>query len=75
MAVEVNGSGSTLQVAQPQPLFEMRAGGAGVDLGFPGSGYYDAARDGKRFLVASTAEISETQQIYVVVNWTADFKQ
>ncbi len=75
MAVEVNGSGSTLQVAQPQPLFEMRAGGAGVDLGFPGSGYYDAARDGKRFLVASRPEISETQQIYVVVNWTADFKQ
>ncbi len=75
MSVEVNSSGSTFQVAPPRPLFEMRVGGAGVDLSFPGSGYYEAARDGKRFLVASAPEIPETQQMYVVVNWTADLKR
>jgi hypothetical protein len=42
---------------------------------FPGRGYDDAARDGKRFLVASAPEVPETQQIYAVVNWTADLKQ
>jgi tetratricopeptide (TPR) repeat protein len=39
MSVEVNGSGSTFQVAPARPLFEIRVGGAGVDLGFPGGGY------------------------------------
>ncbi|HEY3039489.1 MAG TPA: hypothetical protein VGJ66_12185, partial [Pyrinomonadaceae bacterium] len=75
MAVEVSGEGSTFKVGAPWPLFNIRIGGAGIDQGFPGNGYYAANRDGKRFLVASSAEAPERQQINVVVNWTADLKQ
>ncbi len=75
MAVEVNGEGSEFKVGIAQPLFEIRVSGAGVDRGFPGSGYYTPARDGKRFLVAGTPESPERQQIAVVLNWTADLKR
>jgi len=75
MAVEVNGSGSTFQVGLPRPLFEIRLGGAGIELGFPGNGYYTPSRDGKRFLVSSAPEAPQRQQINVVANWTADLKR
>ena len=75
MAVEVSGKGSTFKVGVARPLFEIRVSGIGVDRGFPGSGYYAAARDGKRFLVAGTAQVPEHQQIVVMLNWTADLKQ
>jgi eukaryotic-like serine/threonine-protein kinase len=75
MAVDVSGEGSTFKVGLARPLFEIRVGGAGVDRGFPGSGYYAAARDGKRFLIAGTAETAERQQIIVTLNWTADLKE
>ncbi len=75
MAVEVSGEGSTFNVGFARPLFEIRVGGAGIDRGFPGLGYYTAARDGKRFLVAGSPEIPERQQITVVLNWTADLKK
>ena len=74
MAVEVSSEGSTFRVGLAQPLFEIRVGGAGVDRGFPGSGYYTAARDGKRFLIAGAAE-TERQQVIVTLNWTADLKK
>ncbi len=75
MAVEVSGEGSTFRVGVARPLFEIRVSGIGVERGFPGSGYYTAARDGKRFLVAGTPEAPERQQIIIVLNWTADLKQ
>ncbi len=74
MAVEVSGEDSTLKVGVARPLFEIRVGGAGVDRGFPGIGYYTPARDGKRFLVAGLPEAPERQQITVFLNWTADLK-
>jgi Tol biopolymer transport system component len=75
MAVAVDGESAIFQVGVPSPLFEFRVGGAGIDLGFPGSGYYAAARDGKRFLVAASSEVPERQQITVILNWTAGLKR
>jgi serine/threonine protein kinase len=74
MAVEVSQEGPTFKVGVPRPLFDIRVGGAGVDRGFPGSGYFAAARDGKRFLIAGVAEAVERQQIIVMLNWTAALK-
>jgi len=75
MAVEVNGEGSTFKVGVPRPLFNIRVVGAGIDQGFPGNGYYAPARDGKRFLVTTSPESPERQQINVILNWTADLKR
>jgi serine/threonine protein kinase len=75
MAVDVNGDSETFQVGESSSLFEFRLGGAGIDLGFPGSGYYTPTRDGKRFLVASAPEEQELQRVVVVLNWTADLKK
>jgi hypothetical protein len=75
MAVEVNGEGSTFKVRAPQPLYNIRVVGAGIDQGFPGNGYYAPARDGKRFLVTTSPESPERQQINVILNWTADLKR
>jgi eukaryotic-like serine/threonine-protein kinase len=75
MAVEVNGEGSTFKVGVPRPLFNIRVVGAGIDQGFPGNGYYAPARDGKRFLVTTSPEAGERQQINVILNWTADLKR
>ena len=63
------------EVGVPKPLFEFRIGGGGIDLGFPGSGYYTVSRDGKRFLVNAASEVPEEQQISVVLNWTAALKK
>jgi len=75
MAVEVNGEGSTFKVGVPRPLFNIRVVGAGIDQGFPGNGYYAPARDGKRFLVTTSPESPERQQINIILNWTADLKR
>ena len=75
MGVEVSGEGLTFKVGAARPLFAIRVGGAGVDRGFPGNGYYTPARDGKRFFVAGSPEVPEPQQITVVLNWTADLKR
>lgn len=76
MAVEVKGeSPDKFEVGIPKPLFEFRIGGGGIDLGFPGSGYYTVTRDGKRFLVTSSSELPEKQQISVVLNWTANLRR
>ena len=75
MAVEVNGQAAKFEVGVPRPLFEFRVGGAGIDLVFPGSGYYTAARDGKRFLVAASSEVPERQQINVILNWSANLNR
>ena len=75
MSVEVTAQGSTFKVGVARALFDIHIGGAGIDRGFPGNGYYTAARDGKRFLVATSPETMERQEVTVVVNWTADLKK
>jgi serine/threonine protein kinase len=75
MAVEVNGESTTFKVGPPRLLFELRIGGAGIDLGFPGSGYYTVTQDGKRFLAASGSEVPERQQISVMLNWTTNLNR
>jgi Tol biopolymer transport system component len=75
MAVEVNGEGSTFKVGVPHALFNIRVVGAGIDQGFPGNGYYAPSHDGKRFLVTTSPEAAERQQINVILNWTADLKR
>ncbi|HSE31170.1 MAG TPA: protein kinase [Pyrinomonadaceae bacterium] len=75
MGVEVNGGSDKFQVGEPKPLFELRVRGAGIDVGFPGSGYYTVTRDGKRFLVASSAEVPEKQEITVILNWLTRLNQ
>jgi len=75
MAVDVYAEGSTFKVGVPRSLFNIRVVGAGIDQGFPGNGYYAPAGDGKRFLIATSPEGSEHQQINIVLNWTADLKR
>ena len=75
MAVEVNGDGPTFKVEAAKPLFEIRVSGAGIDQSFPGNGYFTVTRDGNRFLVPSLPEVTERQQINVILNWTADLKK
>lgn len=72
MAVEVNGEGTTFKVGEARPLFPIRV--IGSDQSFPGNGYYTVTHDGKRILVTSLAEATERQQINVILNWAADFK-
>lgn len=76
MVVDVKSdSPDKFEVGVPKPLFEFRIGGGGIDLGFPGSGYYTVSRDGKRFLVNASSEVPEEQQISVVLNWTGALKK
>jgi hypothetical protein len=75
MAVDVSGEGSTFKVGVTRTLFEMHVRAVGIDRGFPGIGYYTAAPDGKRFLVATSPETLERQVMTVVLNWTADLKR
>jgi eukaryotic-like serine/threonine-protein kinase len=75
MAVDVSGEGSTFKVGVTRSLFEMNVRAVGIDRGFPGIGYYTAARDGKRFLVGTSPETQQRQQMTVVLKWTADLKR
>ena len=59
MAVEVD-RGTTFRAAAPKMLFEK-------------AGAYDVSPDGKRFLMARPQ--TETNEIYVVVNWFEELKQ
>jgi serine/threonine protein kinase/Tol biopolymer transport system component len=70
MAVEVGGDSAAFAAGVPKPLFEIRNVG-----GFPAGGGYDAARDGKRFLVNSPTQEESPRPITVVLNWTADLKR
>ena len=64
MAAQVKIDGASFEVGAIQPLFQTRS------LGF---GYrYDAARDGKRFLVAAGLP-QDLSPITLVTNWTAEF--
>jgi dipeptidyl aminopeptidase/acylaminoacyl peptidase len=63
MSVDVT-TGATFQSGDPKPLIDAR-----VPVG------YDVAADGKRFLVATTAEEGAADPITVVLNWKAALKR
>ncbi len=67
MAVPIK-IGSTVQVGAPQALFQLPAG----------SSWYQASRDGKRFLVSvlsGSEGTALTTPITVITNWQASLKK
>jgi hypothetical protein len=69
MAVAL-GAGSTFQSATPQPLFQTSV----PDRFFPILSVYDAAADGKRFLVITRDRPAE-RLITVMVDWYSRVKK
>jgi len=67
MAAEVKANSTSLDVSNPQLLFDAHSG-------FGGFAHYDVTRDGKRFIVATVGE-GGTAPMNLVVNWTADLKK
>jgi eukaryotic-like serine/threonine-protein kinase len=66
MAVEVDGSSDTFEAGVPKRLFEPRVGA------ISGDSPYDAAADGRRFLINALVEENVPAPVTVVLNWTAD---
>jgi Tol biopolymer transport system component len=69
MAVEVDGTSDTFKAGVPKPLFEPRVGA------ISGDSPYDAAADGRRFLINAIVEEKVPAPVTVVLNWTADVKR
>ena len=67
MAAEVKANSTSLDVSNPQLLFDAHSG-------FGGFAHYDVTRDGKRFIVATVGE-GGSAPMNLVVNWTADLKK
>ena len=67
MAAEVKANGSSLDISNPQLLFDAHSG-------FGPWAHYDVTPDGKRFLVATVGE-GGSAPMNLVVNWTADLKK
>jgi hypothetical protein len=68
MAVPME-SGATLRPGRPQPLFTLPLK---VEFGID---QYDAAPDGRRFLVLAEPPESKPPVVHVLVNWTALLKK
>jgi serine/threonine protein kinase len=72
MSVEVKMQGDTLEMATPQPLFEIR----GAPLpGALGGAAFDASSDGQKFLIGISVQEATFTPITVVLNWTADLRR
>jgi Tol biopolymer transport system component len=72
MSVEVKMQGDTLEMATPQPLFEIR----GAPLpGALGGAAFDASADGQKFLIGISVQEATFTPITVVLNWTADLRR
>jgi eukaryotic-like serine/threonine-protein kinase len=72
MSVEVKTDGDTLEIATPQPLFEIR----GAPLpGALGGAAFDASADGQKFLIGISVQEATFTPITVVLNWTADLRR
>ncbi|HWS90074.1 MAG TPA: protein kinase [Pyrinomonadaceae bacterium] len=69
MVVEVDGSSDTFKAGVPGPLFEPRVGA------ISGDSPYDAAADGRRFLIKVPVEETAPAPVTVVLNWTTDLKR
>src|SRR5262249_29691012 len=73
MAAEVKANGSSLDIGDPQLLFDAHLALSGAaNLGVRRD--YDVAPDGKRFLILTAGEESSAP-LNLVVNWTADLKR
>jgi eukaryotic-like serine/threonine-protein kinase len=68
MAVGISPKGPTLEIGAVRSLFQARP------VVGPGGGY-DAAWDGKRFLIDTETEQAAGEPITLVVNWTADLRR
>jgi len=64
MAAEVKANSTSLDVSNPQLLFDAHSG-------FGGFAHYAVTRDGNRFIVATVGE-GGTAPMNLVANWTAD---
>ncbi|MGH7599889.1 MAG: hypothetical protein ACREOI_26335, partial [bacterium] len=67
MAVEINATGSTLEVGVVRSLFEAHPTIHAFN--------YDVSGDGQRFIVSSLVESQAASSITLVVNWTAELKK
>jgi Tol biopolymer transport system component/tRNA A-37 threonylcarbamoyl transferase component Bud32 len=79
VAVEIKGSGNSIQLGATKVLFPVRMGFAPAPgtlpiLNFMRGFAYDVTKDG-RFLIPSVVEKSEDAAITVVVNWMAGLKK
>jgi serine/threonine protein kinase len=72
MSVEVKTAGDTLEMATPQPLFEIR--GAPLPGGLGGAAF-DATADGQKFLIGISVQEATFTPITVVLNWAADLRR
>ena len=61
IAAEVDGRGTSFAAQKEQALFEVPEG----------SGWYDVARDGKRFVMITQKVSNVNAPLTLVVNWTA----
>ncbi|MDO8677084.1 MAG: hypothetical protein Q7R30_00755 [Acidobacteriota bacterium] len=69
MAAAIRSDAARLDVEAVRPLFEMRSPGGGV------RSFYDASRDGQRFLHSVAAEQAAATPITLVTNWPALLKK
>lgn len=68
MSAEIVPKGDRLEVGAVRPMFETRSLQSPV-------GAYDPSSDGKRFLVVTEADQTNSEPITLVVNWTADLRK
>jgi Tol biopolymer transport system component len=71
MAVSIDTTGGSFHAASPQALFETRLPFAGVLSAF----LYDAAADGRRFLMADQVGEATPSPMTVVINWPAQARR
>ncbi len=69
MAVDITLKQNSVEQGIPKPLFDTF-----VDS-YDAPNRYAVSRDGKRFLVNSSADSDSTKPITVVLNWTVEFKK
>jgi len=68
MSAEIRPKGTRVEIGTVRPLFQSYSGQ-------PGGGVYDPSADGKRFLFIAENELSGSEPITLVVNWTADLRR
>ena len=64
--VDFDETGASLRIGAPRPVFNNKV---------PPRGYFEAARDGKRILIAVPVDDSSSAQVRFVSDWTAELKK
>ena len=67
MAAEVKGVGSTFEVGNVRPLFDLQSKGEGS--------FHDVTADGQRFLIQTLAGAQTSAPITLVTNWMGELKK